>query len=67
MNKKMENYVITEAILSKELLKRNIRSLFLELEENNINITDFDSYKKLSKMLDEMDEYNNNLLKDYKS
>ncbi len=67
MDKKMENYVITEAILGKELLKRNIRSLFLELEDNNINITDFDSYKKLSKMLDEMDEYNNNLLKDYKS
>lgn len=67
MDKKMENYVITEAILGKELLKRNIRSLFLELEENNINITNFDSYKKLSKMLDEMDEYNNNLLKDYKS
>lgn len=67
MNKKMENYVITEAILGKELLKRNIRSLFLELEENNINITDFDSYKNLSKILDEMDDYNNNLLKEYKS
>lgn len=67
MDKKMENYVITEAILGKELLKRNIRSLFLELEENNINITNFDSYKVLTKMLDEMDDYNKNLLKDYKS
>ena len=63
----MENYVITEAILGKELLKRNIRSLFLELEENDINITDFDSYKNVSKILDEMDDYNNNLLKEYKS
>lgn len=67
MDKKTENYVVIEAILGKEMLKRNVRSLLLELMEHNINITNFDSYKKLTKLLDEMDEYNNNLLKDYKS
>lgn len=63
MDKNTENYVVIEAILGKEMLKRNVQSLLFELMEQDINITDFNSYKRLTKLLDEMDEHNNKLLK----
>ena len=67
MDNKTKDYVVIESLLSKEMVKRKIKTLFLELEKNDINITDFDSYKALIKMLDEMDEYNKKLLEGYNS
>lgn len=48
--------IAISTILNEEMLRRRVSNFLLDLKVCGVNYSDYDSYKKLCKLLDEMNE-----------